>query len=106
MNCEVECFYFDHLFALYKAYVIRTNSYRSYVYLFLVPALRIVRSLRSRLYRSMLMQEVGWFDTKGTGELINRLSNDTLMVGTSLSQNVSDGLRSVAMIGVGTGMMV
>jgi len=54
----------------------------------------------------MLMQEVGWFDTKGTGELINRLSNDTLMVGTSLSQNVSDGLRSVAMIGVGTGMMV
>ncbi|KAH8362209.1 hypothetical protein KR084_012138 [Drosophila pseudotakahashii] len=76
------------------------------VHLFGNAALRIVRNLRSRLYRSMLMQEVGWFDTKGTGELINRLSNDTYMVGMSLSQNVSDGLRSVAMIGVGTGMMI
>ncbi|KAI8033761.1 ATP-binding cassette sub-family B member 10, mitochondrial [Drosophila gunungcola] len=76
------------------------------VHLFGNAALRIVRNLRSRLYRSMLMQEVGWFDTKGTGELINRLSNDTYMVGISLSQNVSDGLRSLAMIGVGTGMMI
>ncbi|EDW27630.1 GL20384 [Drosophila persimilis] len=76
------------------------------VYLFGNAALRIVRLLRSRLYRSMLMQEVGWFDTKGTGELINRLSNDTYMVGNSLSQNVSDGLRSLAMIAVGSGMMI
>ncbi|XP_022227505.1 ATP-binding cassette sub-family B member 10, mitochondrial [Drosophila obscura] len=76
------------------------------VYLFGNASLRIVRLLRSRLYRSMLMQEVGWFDTKGTGELINRLSNDTYMVGNSLSQNVSDGLRSVAMITVGSGMMI
>ncbi|XP_017067597.1 ATP-binding cassette sub-family B member 10, mitochondrial [Drosophila eugracilis] len=76
------------------------------VHLFGNAALRIVRNLRSRIYRSMLMQEVGWFDTKGSGELINRLSNDTYMMGISLSQNVSDGLRSVAMIGVGTGMMI
>ncbi|XP_034666159.1 ATP-binding cassette sub-family B member 10, mitochondrial [Drosophila subobscura] len=76
------------------------------VYMFGNASLRIVRLLRSRLYESMLMQEVGWFDTKGTGELINRLSNDTYMVGNSLSQNVSDGLRSVAMITVGSGMMI
>ncbi|KPU75251.1 uncharacterized protein Dana_GF21456, isoform B [Drosophila ananassae] len=76
------------------------------VYLFGNAALRIVKNLRSRVYKSMLMQEVGWFDTKGTGELINRLSNDTYMVGISLSNNVSDGLRSLAMIGVGTGMMI
>lgn len=66
----------------------------------------MVRLLRSRVYRAMLMQESGWFDTKGTGELINRLSNDTYMVGISLSQNVSDGLRSLAMIAVGSAMMV
>lgn len=69
-------------------------------------ALRIVRKLRSDLYRAMLMQEVGWFDTRGTGELINRLSNDTYFVGISLSQNISDGLRSLAMISVGSCMMV
>ncbi|KAH8345016.1 ATP-binding cassette sub-family B member 10, mitochondrial [Drosophila kikkawai] len=76
------------------------------VYLFGNASLRMVRQLRSRIYRSMLMQETGWFDTKGTGELINRLSNDTYMVGISLSQNVSDGLRSLAMIAVGSAMMI
>lgn len=54
----------------------------------------------------MLNQEVGWFDTKGTGELINRLSSDTYMVGNSLSQNLSDGLRSSVMVLAGTGMML
>lgn len=54
----------------------------------------------------MLNQEVGWFDTKGTGELINRLSSDTFAVGNSLSQNLSDGLRSLVMVAAGTGMML
>lgn len=69
-------------------------------------ALRIVKDLRSRLYRTMLNQEPGWYDTKGTGELINRLSNDTTLVGNSLSQNLSDGLRSIITICAGTSMMV
>ncbi|KAM8719981.1 hypothetical protein ACLKA7_006097 [Drosophila subpalustris] len=76
------------------------------VYLFGSASLRIVRRLRANLYKSMLLQEVGWFDTKGTGELVNRLSNDTYFVGVSLSQNISDGLRSIAMIVVGSGMMI
>lgn len=53
-----------------------------------------------------MTQESGWFDTKGTGELVNRLSADTYMVGNSLSQNLSDGLRSTAMVVAGTGMMI
>lgn len=73
---------------------------------FYFQALRIVKDLRSRLYRTMLNQEPGWYDTKGTGELINRLSNDTTLVGNSLSQNLSDGLRSIITIAAGTSMMV
>lgn len=69
-------------------------------------ALRIVKDLRSRLYRTMLNQDAGWYDTKGTGELINRLSNDTNLVGNALSQNLSDGLRSIITIMAGTSMMV
>lgn len=53
-----------------------------------------------------MAQECSWFDTKGTGELVNRLSTDTYMVGNSLSQNLSDGLRSTAMVLAGTGMMM
>ncbi|KAH8396367.1 hypothetical protein KR222_009288, partial [Zaprionus bogoriensis] len=78
----------------------------SRVYLFGAASLRIVRRLRSNLYQSMLLQEISWFDTKGSGELVNRLSNDTFFVGSSLSQNVSDGLRSLAMICVGSSMMI
>lgn len=53
----------------------------------------------------MINQEAGWFDTKGTGELINRLSTDTYVIGNSLSQNLSDGLRSILTICAGTTMM-
>ncbi len=54
----------------------------------------------------MINQEAGWFDTKGTGELVNRLSNDTYIIGNSFSQNLSDGLRSVVTICAGTSMMI
>ncbi|XP_018794573.1 PREDICTED: ATP-binding cassette sub-family B member 10, mitochondrial [Bactrocera latifrons] len=81
-----------------------TNYFR--VYLFNSASLRIVKDLRSRVYRRMLLQETGWFDTKGTGELLNRLVNDTYMIGNSLSQNLSDGLRSTVMIVAGTSMMI
>lgn len=54
----------------------------------------------------MLNQESGWYDTKGTGELVNRLSNDTTLVGNSLSQNLSDGLRSIIVTGASTSMMI
>ncbi|XP_055903419.1 ATP-binding cassette sub-family B member 10, mitochondrial isoform X2 [Eupeodes corollae] len=76
------------------------------VYLFNSASIRIVKELRSKLYRTMLNQETGWFDTKGTGELVNRLSTDTFLVGNSLSQNMSDGLRSTVMIVAGTSMMI
>ncbi|KAM7348104.1 ATP-binding cassette sub-family B member 10, mitochondrial [Cochliomyia hominivorax] len=76
------------------------------VYLFSSASLRIVQSLRSKLYRRMLNQEVGWFDKKGTGELVNRLATDTYLVGNSLSQNLSDGLRSTVMVLAGTTMMI
>jgi len=69
-------------------------------------ALRITKRLREKLYQRITTQECGWFDTKGTGELVNRLSADAYMVGNSLSQNLSDGLRSTVMVIAGTGMMV
>lgn len=68
-------------------------------------ALRIIQTVRQKLYRTMINQEAGYFDTRGTGELINRLSTDTFIIGNSLSQNLSDGLRSMLTIAAGTTMM-
>lgn len=66
----------------------------------------MIQSLRLKLFSSILRQEQGWFDKRTTGELVNRLSADTQIVGQALTNNISDGLRSTIMVFVGSGMMV
>ncbi|XP_056390782.1 ATP-binding cassette sub-family B member 10, mitochondrial isoform X3 [Hyla sarda] len=75
------------------------------VYLMQTSGQRIVRRLRSSLFSSLLRQEVGFFDKTRTGELINRLSSDTVLIGRSVTENLSDGLRALAQASVGVGMM-
>ncbi|XP_069840804.1 ATP-binding cassette sub-family B member 10, mitochondrial [Dendropsophus ebraccatus] len=75
------------------------------VYLMQTSGQRIVRRLRSHLFSSLLRQEVGFFDQTRTGELINRLSSDTVLIGRSVTENLSDGLRALAQASVGVGMM-
>ena len=67
---------------------------------------RIVRSLRAQLFSSIVRQEIAFFDMNKTGELINRLSTDTTLVGQSVTMNISDGLRSVVQALAGISMMV
>ncbi|XP_056113121.1 ATP-binding cassette sub-family B member 10, mitochondrial [Rhinichthys klamathensis goyatoka] len=76
------------------------------VYLMQISGQQIVRNLRETLFSSILKQEVGFFDKTRTGELINRLSADTAIVGRCLTDNLSDGLRSLAQAGAGVGMML
>ncbi|KAI1786611.1 hypothetical protein LXA43DRAFT_1099009 [Ganoderma leucocontextum] len=59
------------------------NSYRC------IAGQRIVVRLRERTYAAALRQEVG----------------DSIIVGESVTQNVSDGLRSVVMASAGLGAM-
>ena len=76
------------------------------VYILQTASQRIVRRLRGTLFNSIMRQEVGFFDKTKTGELINRLSSDTTVVASSLSQNISDGLRALFQVTAGIGMMV
>jgi ABC-type multidrug transport system fused ATPase/permease subunit len=55
---------------------------------------RITNRLRQHTYESILSQDLGFFDSARTGELVNRLSADTTLIGKVLSDNVSAGLRS------------
>lgn len=66
----------------------------------------MTQALRKQVFAAILKQEQGWFDKRSTGELVNRLSADTQIVGQALSSNISDGLRSTVMVCAGTGMMV
>uniref|UniRef100_A0A8C2ZTY1 ATP-binding cassette sub-family B member 10, mitochondrial n=1 Tax=Cyclopterus lumpus TaxID=8103 RepID=A0A8C2ZTY1_CYCLU len=75
------------------------------VYLMQTSGQQIVRNLRAAVFSSILRQEVAFFDRNRTGELINRLSADTGVVGRSITDNLSDGLRAVAQAAAGVSMM-
>lgn len=63
------------------------------VLLFRLAGESIIQNLRNNLYKSILRQDMAFFDRNRTGELISRLSTDTAIVGKSVTNNVSDGLR-------------
>lgn len=72
----------------------------------LLTGQRIVKRLRAAMFSSIVKQETAFFDKTRTGELINRLSSDTALLGRSVTENLSDGLRAGAQASVGVGMMV
>ncbi|RKP34336.1 P-loop containing nucleoside triphosphate hydrolase protein [Dimargaris cristalligena] len=67
---------------------------------------RVILRLRDKLYGALIRQDIGFFDRHRTGDLVSRLANDTTVVGKSLTNNVSDGLRSLVMASAGLSMMV
>ena len=66
---------------------------------------RIVARLRSQLFRRTYVQNAEFFDANRVGDLISRLSSDTVIVGKSITQNLSDGLRSLVSGAAGLTMM-
>lgn len=56
---------------------------------------RVVARLRTQLYRRTYVQDAEFFDANRVGDLISRLNSDTVIVGKSITQNLSDGLRSL-----------
>eukprot|EP01088_Endostelium_zonatum_P008116 TRINITY_DN2070_c0_g1_i3.p1 TRINITY_DN2070_c0_g1~~TRINITY_DN2070_c0_g1_i3.p1 ORF type:complete len:685 (+),score=188.50 TRINITY_DN2070_c0_g1_i3:60-2114(+) len=65
-------------------------------YCFVVAGERTVARLRKQLFSSILIQEIAFYDQNKTGELINRLSSDCEVLQSTVSVNVSMGLRFVA----------
>ena len=62
--------------------------------------------MREKLFGAIIRQDIAFFDKTKTGELVNRLSADTTLVGQSVTMNISDGLRSVTQALGGISMMV
>jgi ABC-type multidrug transport system fused ATPase/permease subunit len=67
-------------------------------YLFTLSGERIVLKLREQLYRSILKQEVAFFDFNRTGELMSRLSSDSATLQNTVSVNISQGIRNLAQV--------
>uniref|UniRef100_A0A2S2PEK1 ATP-binding cassette sub-family B member 10, mitochondrial n=1 Tax=Schizaphis graminum TaxID=13262 RepID=A0A2S2PEK1_SCHGA len=75
------------------------------IYLMNTSGYKITKTLRELLFKSLLSQETAYFDRHKTGELINRLSSDCLLVSQTITTNISDGLRSTIMVASGVSFM-
>ncbi|KOS17363.1 ATP-dependent permease MDL1 [Escovopsis weberi] len=67
---------------------------------------RVVARLRSQLYRRTYVQDAEFFDANRVGDLISRLGSDSVIVGKSVTQNLSDGLRALFSGGAGFAIMI
>src|SRR6202165_2809768 len=74
--------------------------------LFTIAGERIVARLRESLFRSIVSQEIGFFDERRTGELTNRLSADTTVLQSAVSANISMGLRFLTQVLGGIGFLL
>lgn len=83
---------------LFTSFVIKAVCGSLRYYLFTIAGERMVLRLRSRLYESILSQEVAFFDFQRTGELMSRLSSDCTTLQNTVSVNISQGLRDFAQV--------
>ncbi|KAH8827887.1 P-loop containing nucleoside triphosphate hydrolase protein [Flagelloscypha sp. PMI_526] len=90
--------------ALLTMFTIGAVSNAGRAFLMRMAGQRIVARLRERTYAAALRQEVEFVE-KGEGDVLSRLNVDTSIVGESVTQNLSDGLRAVVMSSVGLGAM-
>jgi ATP-binding cassette subfamily B protein len=67
-------------------------------YLFTIAGERIVTRLREQVYRSIIDQEIGFFDLRKTGELTSRITADATVMQNTVSVNLSMGLRNLVMV--------
>lgn len=65
-------------------------------YLFTLAGERIVKRIRSQLFDTLLEQEIGYFDSQKTGDLMSRINSDSTVLQNTLSVNISMILRNFA----------
>jgi ATP-binding cassette subfamily B protein len=75
-------------------------------YLFSIAGERVVTRLREQVYRSIIEQEIGFFDARKTGELTSRLTADATVMQNTVSVNLSMGLRNLVLVVGGLGLLV
>jgi ABC-type multidrug transport system fused ATPase/permease subunit len=82
----------------FRAYCAILNIRSNYLCLFLgmhTAGQLIINDLRKNVFKSVLFQDMAFFDKNKVGEIVSRLSTDALIVGYSVSTNLSEGARAV-----------
>lgn len=93
------------LFVLGGVFVLGGMANFGRILLLRIVGERIVAKLRSSLFKRTYQQNAEFFDANRVGDLISRLGSDTIIVGKCITQNMSDGLRSLVSGGAALGLM-
>ncbi|KAL9972823.1 hypothetical protein ACROYT_G019202 [Oculina patagonica] len=90
-------------FALYYVYLAIGNMVVAYgqMALWSLTATRQVRKMRLAFFRSVLKQDIGWFDTTDPGELNSRLTEDLNKVNDGIGQKIGMFIMSITLVIVG-----
>ncbi|XBW37391.1 hypothetical protein QEN19_002971 [Hanseniaspora menglaensis] len=67
---------------------------------------RIIARLRTRLLNRIFEQDSKFWDINKTGDILSRLNTDCVVVSRSLTNNISDGARSLFQGAIGIFMML
>ncbi|KAK2158178.1 hypothetical protein LSH36_175g04051 [Paralvinella palmiformis] len=83
--------------ALKLCYLYGFQGLLTFVYISLLGSLgeRVATRLRKRLFESIITQDIAFFDTHKTGEIVNRLTTDVQDFKSSFKLVISQGLRSL-----------
>ena len=66
---------------------------------------RIVARLRRRLFSAVLNQEIAFFDSMRTGDIMTRLTADTQVVQRAITRTAVNSVQSCLIVGGGVGML-
>ncbi len=92
--------------AMVAIFVVQALAAALRYYLFAIAGERVVARLRESLYRSIIEQEIAFFDARLTGELTSRLSADAAVVQNTVSVNLAMGRRNLVLAAGGLVMLV
>ncbi|CAJ0938919.1 unnamed protein product, partial [Mesorhabditis belari] len=88
-------FFKDNPIALIAALAAGAAAIVARVYCMHTAGQLIINDLRKAVFRSILRQDMTFFDRNRVGEMVSRLSTDALIVGYAVSMNLSDGARAL-----------
>ncbi|XP_030765142.1 ATP-binding cassette sub-family B member 8, mitochondrial isoform X2 [Sitophilus oryzae] len=76
------------------------QSVFTFFYIFMLSNLgeKVAYHMKADLFKSVLQQDIAFFDAQRTGEIINRLTSDVQDFKSSFKQTISGGLRAITQI--------
>ncbi|ETN69964.1 ABC transporter transmembrane region [Necator americanus] len=103
---QIARFFKDNPIALVGVLFLGAVAIAARVYCMHTAGQLVVNDLRKNVFNAVLRQDIAFFDKNKVGEIVSRLSTDALIVGYSVSMNLSDGARALLTCLGSGGLMV